>query len=165
MQVQPSAAHPPEPLSCIETVMQGLARRIRSLIEPLLIHLGWIVPPPPPAIPEPPAKIKVLPPAPPSPAPSAPPTPPDFSFELQLLSGLRLGSIAPPMVLKHFETHLPPAKQVKVFERLGREAALPLSNRVFSALSTYQEIGMSQARLNPYLLAPYLEKVIRKKIS
>ncbi len=173
MQVQPPALRPPEPLSCIETAMQGLARRIRAFIEPLLIHLGCVAAPPlptpaPAQAPESPAKIKVLPPTPPSlsaPSPQATPTPPDFSFELQLLSGLRLGSIAPTMVFKHFEYHLPPAKQAKIFERLGREAALSISYRVLSALSTYQEIGMNQARLNPYLLAPYLEKAIRKKIS
>lgn len=161
MQVQASAAPAPEPLSCIETVMQGLARRIRALIDPLLIRLGWIAPPPPPVLLESPVKIETPAPTP----PPAPPTPPDFSFELQLLSGLRIGSIDSSMVLKHFQHNVPPAKQAKIFERLGREAALSFSYRVLSALSTYQEIGMHQARLNPYLLAPYLEKALSKKIS
>lgn len=156
MQVQPGAeAIPQRSLSHIETLVQGLAQRIWKLIEPILIQLGWVTSPP--AL-EPPTE-----------QPEAPsePAPVDASFDIHLLDSLRIGSIAPPMVLKHFEQHFSPTKQAKIFESLGQKVPLSMRDRLISTLfrASYRDIGRDAAKHNPYLLAPYLERALTKKIA
>ncbi len=159
MQVQPAIAPsaPPEKISHIERIMQALARRVWQFVEPFFIWLGWAAPPPEESLPlpqeEPPPQIEE----------TAPP--PDFSFEIQILSGLRVGSIAPPMVLKHFERYVAPSKQEKIYQQLGQQAPLPVWDRYAVWRSPdFREIGFAQVRINPYLVAPYLEKALQRKI-
>lgn len=167
MQVQP-AINPtaPEEISYIERAMQALVSRVWELVKPIFLWLGLIAEPPSQ---EPVSPLPEL--IAPSPSEPAQPPPVDISVETQILSGLQIGS--PSMVFRHFEQFVSPLKQAKIFERLGKEADLSYRdlalNRLWrdsqAQLLRYREIGMEEARLNPYRLAPYLEKAIRKKIA
>ncbi len=152
MQVNPSTqnqSQQADSIGCVGSTVRWIVKKVASLIQPLFTWMGYSFT-----------------------SSEANPAS-DVPFEEKLLDDLQKRVVTEPAILGYFEKQVSSLHKDRIYEDLGKKRSLSFQDMILNTIwrnsqdvsACYRRRGAIEVKKDPYLIAPFLEKALQKKIN
>ncbi len=152
MQVNPSTLNQnqqADSIGYVGSTVQWIVKKIASLIHPIFTWMGYSF------------------------SSSEVNSASDIPFDEKLLNDLQKRVVTEPDMLEHFEKQVNSLQRERIYVDLGKARPLSLQDIILNTVwrnsqavsASYRRKGASEVKKDPYLIAPFLEKALQKKIN